>query len=116
MEELDLNTYLFKQDLFELFKFQLTKDFESAGLDVNFTQNLPRELELLKSTIQSQVQTVNKQQAHLLPILLYRIDISEVQIKTYSKKYPELSYEALLAELIIKRILQKVILKKTYSN
>lgn len=116
MEELDLNTYLFKQDLFELFKFQLSKDFESAGIDITFTQKLPQQLEALKNIICVQLLELSKKQAHLLPILLYRIDISEAQIKKYSKKAPELTYETLLAELIIKRILQKIILKKTFSN
>lgn len=116
MEELDLNTYLFKQDLFELFKFQLTKDFESAGLDIHFTKNLPKELHALQAVIQTQLIQASKQHANLLPILLYRIDISESQIKNYSKKNADLSYETILAELIIKRILQKVILKKTFSN
>ena len=116
MEELDLNNYLFKQDLFELFKFQLTKDFESAGLDISFTSNLPKELEALKRLIEIQVNNVSKLQTHLIPVLLYRIDISESQIRTYYMKNPNLSYEAILAELIIKRTLQKVILKKTFSK
>jgi hypothetical protein len=116
MEELDLNNYLFKQDLYELFKFQLTKDFESAGLDITFTKNLPKELKALRDSIQEEITQSSKQKAQLLPILLYRIDISELQIKNYSKNNADLTYEAILAELIIKRILQKVILKKTFSN
>ncbi len=116
MKELDLNTYLFKQDIFDLFKFQLIKDFESAGWDIAFTNTLTKELEALKESIRLQILYTSKQQAHLVPILLYRIDLSEIQIRNYLKKHPHLSYEAVLAELIIKRILQKVILKKTFSN
>lgn len=116
MDELDLNNYLFKQNLFDLFKSQLSKDFESAGLDISFTSNLPKDLELLINTVKVQIETLSKKTPHLLPILLYRIDISEQQIKVYSKKNPDAIYEVLLAELIIKRILQKVILKKTFSN
>lgn len=116
MEELDLNTYLLKQDLFELFKFQLIKDFESSGISVDFARELPSQLLLLKAVLEQQIQILEKQQASLLPILLYRIDISEAQIKKYASKQPDVSYEALLSELIIKRILQKIILKKTYSK
>lgn len=116
MEELDLNNYLFKQNLFELFKFQLKKDFESTGLDVDFTELLPNNMKDLQKTIQKEIEGVMKRQSHLFPMLLYRIDISESQIKKYSEKDPDSSYEELLSELIIKRILQKVILKKTFSE
>ena len=48
--------------------------------------------------------------------LLYRIDITELQIKNAALKNPELHLQFLLAELIIKRILQKVVLKELYSK
>lgn len=116
MQEPDLNTYLLKQNLFELFKEQLRKDFESSGISVDFAVHLPADLNALKSLITQQIQYLEQHQSDRMPILLYRIDISEAQLKKYSQLQPELSYQALLAELIIKRILQKVILKKTYSK
>ena len=41
MEEIDLNTQLIEIDLFNLFKIQIKKDFETCGLDVNFINDLP---------------------------------------------------------------------------
>ena len=48
--------------------------------------------------------------------LLYRIDLTELQIKNALNNEPERPMQQLMAELIIKRILQKVILKQQYSK
>ena len=47
--------------------------------------------------------------------LLIRIDISETQLNNYQAKKISFSFEEIIAELIIKRTLQKVILKKRFS-
>ena len=48
--------------------------------------------------------------------LLYRIDISEKTLELELKTKPESERYAILADLIIKRILQKVILKIQFSK
>lgn len=116
MEEIELKHQLLQQDLFNLFKIQLKKDFETTGLDADFTDDLVPEFELLKSAIISQLKPILKNTYSSLSNLLYRIDISEVQIKNYQETNGLLSFEEVLAELIIKRILQKVILKKRFSQ
>ncbi len=114
MQELEVNNLLIQENLFELFKRQLKKDFDSCSLDTEFTNDLPVDLEPLKIAIRSQLKPLlNNGQ---LSALLYRIDISELQIKNYETKNKNLSFEEILAELIIKRILQKVILKKRFSQ
>jgi hypothetical protein len=116
MEDLDVNNYLITQNLFDLFKAQLKKDFEGAGVNSDFTENLPQEFEALKASMVTQMNLILKSSSSLLSSLLYRIDISETQIHNYQIKNSTLSFEESLAELIIKRILQKVILKKTFSK
>ncbi|WP_317896675.1 hypothetical protein [Aurantibacillus circumpalustris] len=116
MEEIDVNTYLFKENLFDLFKEQLKKDFEGAGANSDFTGDLPRDLEALKLVLLHELKIISNNSSTLIASLLYRIDISEIQIRNYQLKNSSLSFEEVLAELIIKRILQKVILKKTYST
>ena len=44
MEELDVNDYLIRENLFELFKIQLKKDFDSCSLSTDFIDNLPSQL------------------------------------------------------------------------
>lgn len=115
MEELDVNNYLIGENLFELFKLQLKKDFDSCSLSTDFIDVLPVPFELLKLSIMAELKKISKNNS-LLSNLLYRIDVSEIQIKNYHQKNPSLDFEEILAELIIKRILQKVILKKKFSQ
>ena len=115
MEELDVNNYLFKENLFDLFTAQLKKDFEGAGVNADFTESLPRAFETLTFVLVEELKKISNNSSTLISSLLYRIDISEIQIRNYQLKNPKLDFEQTLAELIIKRILQKVILKRTYS-
>ena len=114
MEELDVNNYVVEQHLFDLFKNQLKKDFSSCSLSIDFIDVLPVDLPLLKNALLNELQPLFKNSQ--LPALLYRIDISEAQIKNYSLKNHSFSFEEIITELIIKRILQKVILKKRFSQ
>lgn len=116
MEEIDLYNSLSKGDLFELFKQQLKKDFESAGAGVEFINDLPKEYGALKSILIHALQLLMKNSSSALQTLLYRIDISEQQIKNYRVKNGNLDFEDVLAELIIKRVLQKVVFKKKFSS
>jgi formyltetrahydrofolate hydrolase len=115
MFELSVNAYLQKEDLFELFKQQLKKDFEGAGLNSDFTSSLPVNFEELKFVIREQLILISKHSHSSLNNLLYRVDISELQLQSYQKKNPNLNDEELRAELIIKRELQKIILKRNFS-
>ena len=115
MFELSVNSYLQKEELFELFKKQLKKDFEGAGLNSDFVISLPVNFEELKYVIVKQLIQTSKNNTSALNNLLYRVDISELQLKTYQKNNANLNYEELRAELIIKRELQKIILKKNFS-
>src|SRR6218665_2929176 len=109
MEELDPGSALASNDLFALFKLQLKKDFESVAVSSAFVDELPIELEALKQSLVSALRPLQQSNANLLMGLLYRIDISETQLKNYHRSHPGLDFEEQLAELIIKRVLQKVI-------
>ncbi|MEO6304698.1 MAG: hypothetical protein ABIP51_16170 [Bacteroidia bacterium] len=115
MEELDVNNYLVQENLFELFKKQLKKDFDSCSLNTDFIEDLPIELPYLKAAVVFELQPLLKNNS-ALSSLLYRIDISELQIRNYQLKNKTHNFEDVIAELIIKRILQKVILKKRFSQ
>lgn len=115
MEELDVNDHLIRENLFDLFKIQLKKDFDSCSLSTDFIDNLPSQFELLKNALLLELKPLLKTNS-ILSNLLYRIDISELQITNYQLKNSSINFEEVLAELIIKRILQKVILKKKFSQ
>ena len=67
--------------------------------------------EVLKSLM-----IIEKKDSSSIQNLLYRIDVTELQIKKEASLHPEKNFQQILTELIVKRILQKVILKQQYSK
>lgn len=110
----DILNSLEKPGLFEKFKAQVHRDFELAGvaefLPVIGSNNLSHLKEVFFDSV------LKLEMGNALKNLLYRIDITELQIKQASQKAPETPLQQLLAELMIKRILQKVVLKEMYSK
>jgi hypothetical protein len=47
--------------------------------------------------------------------LLYRVDISEAHLKKYLNEANNENHLSTIAELIIKRVLQKVVIKQYYK-
>jgi hypothetical protein len=90
---------------------QLRKDFQSAGIPVKLYLNHPYTFDELVKLIQTAIESATTQQVFHL---LYRIDISEEQLKKEMKS-PGIDLE-LIAMLIVKRELQKVVLRMLYSQ
>jgi len=105
-----------KPDLFEKFKTQLHKDYEMCGLTELTPILSSNDLEHVYHQILNSILLLEKKESSVLQNLLYRIDVTEVQIKREASQNPEKNFQQILSELIIKRILQKVILKQEYSK
>ena len=117
MEELpDLNTGISKPDLFEKFKIQLKKDFENCGLEAGFITNLIPDYDFIFDLVNAEVEKINKTRSNKLNELLYRIDISEQQIKKAFNQNTNTTLNEIIAELIIKRELQKIVIKEHYKS
>jgi hypothetical protein len=116
MNEIEVNRQLGREDLFELFRAQLQKDFLGSGLNAAFTENLPKDFFLVRSLISAELEKVMNSSLSAMQGLIYRVDISEQQLTQYRREQSTRHYPDLLAELIIKRILQKVILRKRFSS
>ena len=89
---------------------QLEKDFLMIG--VNFDIEKPIvEYKTLFAFTNNLVNSLNEKNPKLLLSLLYRIDLSEEMVQ---KKMQEtsLSFSEILSELIVKRELYKVVLRK----
>ena len=111
--EIDL-TSLEKPSLFDKFKIQTHKDYEMSGVLEHMPIITSNNLNKLKEGFYNSVLKLELSDA--LKNLLYRIDITELQIKQACVKNPETPLQHILAELMIKRILQKVVLKELYSR
>ncbi len=111
-----INNQLTSKELFDAFKVQLAKDFQQSNLPADFIVNLEPEYTSLHEKIAGELQRHEKKTDFNLMNLLYRIDISEAQLKKYLNENKDENYFNVLAELIIKRVLQKVVVKQYYKN
>jgi len=93
---------------------QLEKDFLTVG--VNFDIDKPvKDYKQLFSFTTNLVNALNEQDSKRIINLLYRIDLSEEKVQAEMQNTQH-TFSELLAELIVKRELQKVIIKNYYSN
>lgn len=112
----DIIAGISRSDLFEKFKMQLQKDFEGAGLSGDFSQALIPDYDTLLQVLELEVEKVSKSSGSKLTGLLYRIDIGEHQIKKLSNEKKGSSINNVIAELILKRELQKIVIKEHFKN
>ena len=93
---------------------QLEKDFLTVGINFDITKPV-KNYTLLFSFTADLVNALNEQDPKRIINLLYRIDLSEEKAQA-EMEISTLTFSELLAELIVKRELQKVIMKNYYSN
>lgn len=111
-----LKNQLSSKELFEAFKMQLARDFQQSNFPADFVAELEPEYTCIHEKIVGELQRNEKRADFNLMHLLYRIDISEAQLKRYLDDNKSESYFYVIAELIIKRVLQKVVVKQYYKN
>jgi len=103
-------------ELYALFVQQLKKDFDNSNVNTDFIADLEPDYDLIFRIINSELQNLLNDSKFKLNQLLYRIDISEQQINKLSKVKPSSSFIEIISELIIKRVLQKVVIKEAHKN
>ena len=112
----DIKNQLSSKELFNAFKIQLAKDFEQANFPADFANALEPNYNLIHATIADELQRNEKRPGFTIMPLLYRIDISETQLKKYLTEHASENQFHVIAELIIKRVLQKVVTKHYYKT
>jgi len=103
-------------ELYALFVQQLKKDFDNSNVNTDFIADLEPDYDLIFRIINYELQNLLNDSKFKLNQLLYRIDISEQQINKLSKVKPSSSFIEIISELIIKRVLQKVVIKEAHKN
>ena len=111
-----IKNQLSSKELFDAFKMQLAKDFEQGNFPADFVETLEQDYSSIHEKITFELLRNEKKTDRNLMQLLYRIDISEAQLKKYLNEYKNDNYFNVIAELIIKRVLQKVVIKRLYKN
>jgi len=102
--------------LFGAFKIQLAKDFEQSNFPSSFVEELEPNYDRIHEKILFEVQRNKTKTDSNLMRLLNRIDISEAQLNRYLNESKNENRYNVIAELIIKRVLQKVVIKQHYKN
>ena len=114
MDLIKINETIRDNELLIQTNFQLEKDFLNIG--VNFDIQKPvidyKQLFSFASTL---VSKLNERDPKRVLNLLYRIDLSDEKVQS-EMQISTLTFPELLAELIVKRELQKVIMKNYYSK
>lgn len=115
-KELSIKETLDSKELFEAFKQQLKKDLSECGCESEFVTGLLPEIELIKKELATTLNEHDKKPGFNIQQLLYRVDINEKQLSKQLQENKDEGYMQVVAELMIKRILQKVVLRKYFSN
>jgi hypothetical protein len=103
--------FLSQKDLLRNLILQIRKDFESAGIPIKLLLNKRYSFAELAQIISDAFMLAG---ATAMFNLLYRVDVSEKQLKD-GMPTPGID-PILVAELVIKRELQKVVLRKQYTQ
>ncbi len=105
-----------QQELIEKFNIQLLKDFEMSDVSAYLEPIVVFDYDEIHLSIMNALKSIDNKDYSKYQHLLYRIDISEKTVDLELKSKPDSERYTVLADLIIKRILQKVILKIQFSK
>ena len=112
----DLSPYLNRLDILEDTAKQVIKDFGMVGLNVNFSGNPETAYQELTHQVLPLIEKLQKENARSFYSLMYRIDLSEVQIKKAVEASKDRSFSEIVTELVLQRELLKVIFRRQYSG
>lgn len=112
----DLSKYFNRFDLIKDTANQIIKDFDMFGLEIKFSGNAFNAYEELFEQIEPHIdQLITSNQQKFMSIL-YRIDLSDEQIKKAVNENSSEPFSAIVSDLIIKRELQKVVIRNHYKT
>lgn len=115
-QEFSIQPYLNDIDILTQTTEQIQKDFSFFDITILFERNTKDAYTQLCEQILPRIKQLMTSDYQKLFALLYRVDISEAQIKKESQRDIEKPFEEIITNLIIKRCLQKVVLRKLFSK
>ncbi len=95
---------------------QIAKDFRIAGIEIHYSGNLQNAYVELFEQILPHIDEILKGNFQEFYNLMYRIDISEAQIKKAVKESIDKSFSETVTDQILKRELLKVVIRKQISE
>ena len=92
---------------------QVQKDFESCGLEIQFTKEEAHTYDVLLAQVKEQVESLIQRQSGTFQNLLYRVDIPEKNFIQLQHTSTDFLHD--LSRLILEREFMKVVTRKMYS-
>lgn len=112
----DLSKYINRLDLIKDTANQIIKDFDMFGLEIKFSGNAFNAYEELFEQIEPHIDLLITSNQQKFMSILYRIDLSDEQIKKAVNENSSEPFSAIVSDLIIKRELQKVVIRNHYKT
>lgn len=113
---LSIEPYRNKEEIIRQVAAQIEKDFAQFGLEVQFSSEFDYAYDELFFQLKEHIIWLLDRDYHRLVLLLYQIDLSEKQIIKAEQEHPDVPKSDLLAELIIIRELQKVLIRNYFKK
>lgn len=112
----DLSPYINRLDLIKDTANQVIKDFDMFGLEIKFSGSAYNAYEELFDQIQPHIENLISSNRQKFMGILYRIDVSEEQLKKAVSENQSEPFSAIITDLVIKRELQKVVIRLQYRK
>lgn len=112
----NISQYFNRLDLIKATAEQIIKDFDMFGLEIKFSGNAYNAYEELFDQIEPQIDKLIHNNPQKFMGILYRIDLSDEQLKKAVESNSTEPFSAIVSDLIIKRELQKVVIRNQYKK
>jgi hypothetical protein len=112
----DLSKYFNQLELIKATADQIIKDFEMFGMEVRFSGNAYNAYEELFDQIEPHIKKLIDSNRSKFMGILYRIDLNDEQVKKAVNENFSEPFSAIITDLIIKRELQKVVIRNHYKS
>lgn len=117
--EIEWSDYYQRQEFILQTAQQIIKDFAEFGIDIEFSGDTEGAYRELFQQLEFHIRNILNRKQDTFFHMLYRIDVSDKNIKRTIALHPDQTLEAVLADVIIQRELKKVLLRyyfKTQSD
>lgn len=112
----DLSPYYNKPEMIKATADQIIKDFEMFGLEIKFSGSSYNAYEELFDQIEPHIQNLIDSNPSKFTSILYRIDLNDMQLKKAVEENSSEPFSVIVTDLIIKRELQKVVIRNHYKG
>ena len=110
-----ISNYLNTEEIVRDTVQQIMKDFDVFSLEIHFSGHIATAYQELHSQLVAHIEHLMHHSNSKLISVLYRIDLSEEQIRKGCLSLPNYNFIEALAHLIIERELKKVLSRRYYK-